>query len=290
MSGPDALDLLHRISTNDVSRVKVGQSVHTILTTEKGKIKDVVSLVRISETVLLLLGTLISRQELAQWIGRFIIMEDVAVEDVTEHYFHYQALWAKPATLFSPEGGTHTLALRDASGTAGSGIVLTDPLAATRAPHLLGEGSLAAAALELLKANAFSEGDERSVHDFYVDQGLPVPGRELTGDVNPHEAGILGLVSFTKGCYIGQEVIARLDTYKKVQKRLMAFALSDGPAILPAPLTSGAEELGHLTSAVRRDDGAWLGLGFVRAAFADNPLPLEYPAHDGSGVAKVRVP
>ena len=48
---------------------------------------------------------------------------------------------------------------------------------------------------------------------------------ELNDSVNPHEAGLLSEISFSKGCYIGQEVIARLDTYDKVQRKLKGIII-----------------------------------------------------------------
>ena len=54
---------------------------------------------------------------------------------------------------------------------------------------------------------------------------VPIAGYDLTEDVNPLEAGLLlHLIDFEKGCYIGQEVIARLDTYDKVQRSLVGFS------------------------------------------------------------------
>ena len=54
-----------------------------------------------------------------------------------------------------------------------------------------------------------------------IEAGIPGPEAELNDRVNPLEAGLEEFVSFTKGCYVGQEVIARLDTYDKVQRRLV---------------------------------------------------------------------
>ena len=57
-----------------------------------------------------------------------------------------------------------------------------------------------------------------------ISNKVPIAGFDLTEDVNPLEAGLLDLIDFEKGCYIGQEVIARLDTYDKVQRSLVGFS------------------------------------------------------------------
>ena len=59
-----------------------------------------------------------------------------------------------------------------------------------------------------------------------VGLGAPSYDRELSEAYNPLETGLWGSISFTKGCYIGQEVIARLDTYQKVQKHLVSLSFS----------------------------------------------------------------
>ena len=289
LAGAEALDLLQRISTNDVSKLRFGGVAHSILTTDKGKIKDVISLVRTADTEFLLLGILSDRDALVHWIDRFIIMEKIAVREATAEFFHYHLAWRDAEMIAPPDGETATIELPARSGSAGVAMIMADPAAGTRALHLIGARSLAGSAEEFLKAHSFISGDESSIHAFHAYHGLPIPGRELNEEVNPHEAGILGLVSFNKGCYIGQEVISRLETYKKVQKRLAAFQLNEEPPELPARLTNGSEEIGQLTSAFRSEDGnSWIGLGFVKSGFMDAPTPLSYGGHAGTGVAIVR--
>ena len=61
---------------------------------------------------------------------------------------------------------------------------------------------------------------------YRIEHGIP-SGNEINSNYNPHEARILNAVDFKKGCYIGQEVIARLDTYSKVQKYLSGIIFSN---------------------------------------------------------------
>jgi folate-binding protein YgfZ len=116
-----------------------------------------------------------------------------------------------------------------------------------------------------------------------VERGFPVYGKELTEEVNPLEAGLEKFVSFTKGCYIGQEVIARLDTYKKLQKHLMGVVLVER-AGTPAPgalVVAKGETIGRITSAV---DSILLGrkiaLAYIRlaSATADSRVEVNSPS------------
>ena len=103
---------------------------------------------------------------------------------------------------------------------------------------------------------------------------------------NPLEAGLIGAIDFHKGCYIGQEVIARLDTYRKVQKYLVALRFDADAGVVAdlvgARLLDGeGKAMGLVTSAAvlppdedgdggaAAGGGAVIGLGYVRAAAAE---------------------
>ena len=101
-----------------------------------------------------------------------------------------------------------------------------------------------------------------------IENGTPDYGRELVEDYNPLEAGLMDFISFNKGCYIGQEVVARLNTYDKVQKHLVRLYW-DGEDVpeLPTILSHEGRSVGTLTSAaVALGGGRCIGLGYVRKA------------------------
>jgi folate-binding protein YgfZ len=104
---------------------------------------------------------------------------------------------------------------------------------------------------------AASEGggaiDAEVVEAWRILSGLPAPGHELTDEHNPLEAGLRDAVSFTKGCYVGQEVVARLNTYDKVSRILVRLELPPG-APVPAPgaaVLRDGRSVGAVTSAIR---------------------------------------
>jgi folate-binding protein YgfZ len=127
-------------------------------------------------------------------------------------------------------------------------IIRTFPLA--------GSGFLALVASEdatslweaLVGAGALPAGDQ-ALERLRVDSGVPALGHELSEDQNPWEAALDQAISLTKGCYTGQEVVARLNTYKKVQRRLAGLAL-DGEEIpkVGSPVFQGDRPMGQVTS------------------------------------------
>ncbi|MEO1447850.1 MAG: glycine cleavage T C-terminal barrel domain-containing protein, partial [Cyanobacteria bacterium J06635_11] len=117
-----------------------------------------------------------------------------------------------------------------------------------------------------------------------VMQGRPMPSHELTEDENPLEAGLWHSISFEKGCYIGQETIARLNTYKGVKKRLWGFQLQ-------TPVTPGAviyvaeARAGNITSVTQTPDGATFALGYLRTKAGGEGLSVEIDGVSAEAIA-----
>jgi folate-binding protein YgfZ len=90
---------------------------------------------------------------------------------------------------------------------------------------------------------------EDAYEKFRIEKGIPAVPNEINDIYNPYEAGLINEVSFTKGCYIGQEVIARLETYDKVQKILsgVIFETQDVPSV-SLLIIDGKNEVGKITS------------------------------------------
>ena len=109
-----------------------------------------------------------------------------------------------------------------------------------------------------------------------VEQGMPCYGREMGEDYNPHEAGLLPFISFDKGCYIGQEVVVRLNTYRKVQKRLMGVAFDGERPELDSLVEADGKQVGFITSVADSPAlGKPLALAYVRTAHAEAGLAVK---------------
>jgi tRNA-modifying protein YgfZ len=116
-----------------------------------------------------------------------------------------------------------------------------------------------------------------------IQQGRPKPDAELTEDYNPLEVGLWDSIFFDKGCYIGQETIARLNTYKGVKQYLWGIKLAKSVNI-GTPLTIDGEKVGVLTSCTEIDAGIF-GLGYVRAKAGGVGLKVSLDNVDGEIIA-----
>lgn len=259
MQGAESVDFLQRISTNDALPLNSGKQVQTILVNEKGRIVDLVNAVRGGVDTLLLLGNNSTPMVLTSWLEKFIIMEDIRVCDESHEYVELLLLYVNENLDLPSRVETHSLTANYLT----SGNVL----------RVVCRKEKCGEVIEALKAQGHSEQNIEFYDSFRVFHQIPAFPAELSDDVNPLEAGLKGLISWTKGCYVGQEVIARLDTYRKVQRILVGFRLSEMPKRLPAKLIHAGVDAGIVTSAsIGPDHGDVLALGYVKLSFLREPI------------------
>lgn len=274
LTGEDARDLLNRLSTNLVDPASAaGEVAVTVLTSDRGRIVDLVYVIHCGDHQLLLTSPG-QQQTVIDFLDKYTIMEDLEVEDVTDS--------TAMLTLTGP-AAEDILSRSDRIGQEIRDVLVVDPPADSDDPerpptyHLLitnpDHAARIAGALETAGAVSISAATAEALR---IAQGRPAHGSEMGDTYNPLEAGLIGAIDFHKGCYIGQEVIARLDTYQKVQKYLVALHFEGSVADTDAAILPGARlvndegrAMGVVTSAtvVPAPDGPnVIGLGYVRTA------------------------
>ncbi|MBD3880630.1 folate-binding protein YgfZ [Phormidium tenue FACHB-886] len=267
LTGDDRLRFLHNQTTNNIQALKPSQGCDTVFVNSTGRTIDLVTAYVLDDAILLLTSPGYS-QKLMEWMDRFIFFADkVEPKDITESTIAFTLLGTGSAALMNelgleaitnqPAASHQVFRLGDMEIRAAVGSGLTTP------GYTLIAGSQHAASLwqRLTAAGAVPLG-EQAWEELRIAEGRPVPGRELTEDVNPLEAGLWDTISLSKGCYIGQETIARLHTYKGVKQQLWGVRLSQ-PAEPETPIFNGEEKIGKLTSCVETEAG-WLGLAYIR--------------------------
>ena len=267
VSDSDRLRFLHNQSTNDFEQLRSGQGCDTVFVTSTARTIDLATAYVTEDAVLLLVSTS-RRQYLIDWLDRYIFFADqVKLQDVTSETAAFSLIGSNSDALLEQLGvssiigqpyATHQLVqLADVEVrvAVGSGL-------ATPGYTLIVPAEKAANVWSLLVAAGSVPMGDRVWEVLRIQQGRPVPERELTEDYNPLEAGLWQTLSFNKGCYIGQETIARLNTYKGVKQYLWGIRL-DAPAEPGSVITVGEEKVGKLTSYTDTENGAF-GLGYIR--------------------------
>lgn len=259
ISGEDTVDFLHRISTAQISGIKPDEAVYTVFTNEKGRMIDRALFVNSSVQKLLISGRHY-RQKLFSWINKYIISEDIALKSA-DRYFLYE-LSGQQAESFlilvfgsAPEKpGMVTKA--ELEGIFFS-LVCVDDLGIKKF-IIIGDRRYSTNLFEYMWNNKmifdFRPVGSLAYDAFRIEKGIPVSPNEINDSYNPNDSKLIENVSFTKGCYIGQEVIARLDAYGKTQRMLCGMVLPEGVDIatgqLPVKLNDeDAGETGVITSA-----------------------------------------
>ncbi len=241
LTGNDRVRYLNGQVTNDMRRVTADEALYACVTDAKGRIAGDVY-VHADGDSLLIDAEPELREALAARLERYIVADDVVLEDVTEAF-----------------------SLLHSFGAAAGQIVKSTRLGALGNDLWLpSDGSMPPAPCPLLSPDDFET--------FRILQGIPRWPNELGGDVFPQEAGLeTRAMSFTKGCYIGQEVLSRIKSTGKMPRELIRWQARSAGAVVEAgdELWLGDKVIGRVTSqTVHPVLGVRVGLAFIKQGAA----------------------
>src|SRR6266705_1886195 len=274
ITGTDRFRFLNGQITNDLRNASETAAIEACVLNAKGKLDAHIFIAVVGESFLIDADPDL-RETLRTRLERYVIADDVQIEDVTDEFslFHVLAE-ASP----QPEHGRIFSAQRFA--TPGYDI-WSDP-----ARHDAVHDELASGFLFVDSA------DEEVMR---IEKRLPRWDRELTDNIIPIEANLEGrTIDYEKGCYIGQEVISRMKMSGQTNKRLCGLiSLNNTPLQqgmkLAAPSTAG-KEAGWITSATRSQRlGKQIALGYVKRGFNNPGTTLNALLRDRTGTIPVEV-
>jgi len=251
--GPDRVTWLNGVVTCDAAAVTAGHGAFGLLLSKQGKIQTDFWMVAGDDTLFLgvAAGTgPATRTEL----DRMLIMEDAELDDRSE------------ALAFTLLVGSRAADLA-AQGLASGGVAwgaLT--LRGTKVAAVVVERARGAEWFAAMAALGASEAIGDGWHGLRLELGLGAFGIDYGPSDNPHEAGLdRTAVSWSKGCYLGQEVVFMQDARGKLKRRLVVLSVQGGvPGVGSEVRTPEGEGVGELTSVAPLPDGA-IALGRVRA-------------------------
>ncbi|MFZ1081327.1 MAG: folate-binding protein YgfZ, partial [Candidatus Kryptoniota bacterium] len=238
IAGKDALDLMNRISTNDLTGLRPGMGKQTFLATEKGRVVDLCTVYAQQENLLLLTSPSNSA-DVKKWIERFIISDDVKVEDVTDIFpmlfvagnsaadFLKQIVHSSHKTLLDlnkmpRHNFIHTFLQTDEVFLARTNMAMNDGFIILL--NKKEEKAIWNLLSDYSKTYGAAHAGSETFEILRIENGTPLYPYELNEDVNPWEVNIIDAISDRKGCYVGQEVIARLQTYEKIKRKLVGLS------------------------------------------------------------------
>lgn len=277
ITGDTRLDLIHRMSTQDVKNLRSGEGAATILTTDVGRMIDRLVLYAAGDSVYALTGENHS-DAIARFLMRFVFFnDDFQLEDISSKTTIFGVYGPRAEHILGEEAGFPEVGMplhhwREAE-IAGVTAYLhrTDPIndagyfVMCETPHreALGDALLAAG---LVTA------DEPAFDFLRIEAGQPRFGHEITQEYIPLEAGLWDDVSFTKGCYTGQEIIARMESRGQLAKKLVRLT-SNSVLDEGAEISAAGKRVGSITSAATAEGGT-LAMGYVKSSTLIDNSPL----------------
>src|SRR5919106_2068794 len=259
-SGSEAADYLQAQLTNDLDALSPGQGCYAALLDRKGHMRADLRVLRVGDEELWLDTEEIATGALMRHLETYKIGRDVEIGDVTAELALLSVIGPAAAELtgagpLAPEHAHRDLDL----GGMGCRAVATDA-----GIDLIVPGRDANALLTFLLETDAVEVTESAAEILRVESGRPRFGAEMTEATIPAEAGIdERAVSFTKGCYIGQETVARLHHRGKPNRHLRGLRLEQ-PASAGEEIRLGERQLGSIGTACVSPARGPIALAIVR--------------------------
>jgi len=283
--GKEVLDFLNRISTNKIDNIKVNEKVETLFLTENGRMIDDTTLMRFDYDYVLVVNK-DPLQRLQRWIEKYIISEDIKIVTSDKKYFLLEIWGPQAESYLTLICGKFVDYLDDKNviNVNVEGLIFRIIRKETADGKyyfwIFGEEFLAPRIIEYLLSHSsvfdLSLIGEEPFEAFRIKRGYAKFPNEINDKSNPYEIDLISKVSFTKGCYIGQEIIARLDTYDKVQRKLIGVIFEDKNVDESNLNLYHKEELvGKITSLfASKEFDKIIGLALVKKSKVDESLEL----------------
>lgn len=289
LMGPDAQEYLHRMVTNDIKGLAPGQGTYACLLDINGRmIADLWAWVVSADEILVETADSACEALMAS-LDKYLIMEEVEIQDARAdealvsvqgpraHAALANALALdlpdlQPGVLWqtSDDGTGLIVAARDRAGCGGLDVYVP---------------ANADGLLNALRETGVEEASDEAVQTLRIEAGFPRWGAELTTDTIPLDAGLEGIaISFTKGCYPGQEIIARIHSRGKPARHLVGIRFDSGPPTAGAVVKSGAADVGAVTSSAASPRFGPIALAYLKKEHGEPGVAVECDGISGTTV------
>lgn len=282
-TGEDRVRLLHAMTTQHIQRMKPGDGAYAFFLNAQGHILGDVNLFCFEDRSLLDTEPE-TRQKLVEHLDRYIIADDVTVEDVTDRLATIAIEGPEAASVLTRlgapvPGAPYATAAWDSktvarlSSTGSDGFFIFAPVEEK------------SALVDQLAASGVLEAAPEDTRVVRIEHGRPRYGDEITERHLVQETGQLHAVHFEKGCYLGQEIVERIRSRAQLRRVLRRFEIDSTEVPSPgAKLTVEGAEAGEIVSAAYSPAlGKAVGLAYIRTAHSESGSELAW------GDVKVRV-
>lgn len=281
-TGEDRVRWLNGMSTNSIQQLAPGQGNYNFFLSAQGRIQGDANI--FSQPDALLIETAAAQiPTLLPLLDRFIIMDDVELTDISAARSGLAVTGPEAARLLEQLGlptALNELAMQSSAWNAAEVTLIHahSPLV----PHfeLWSDAQTIASLTESLLAAGATPCDAESREHLRILEGTPRYGTDIRDKDLPQETNQARALHFSKGCYLGQEIVERIRSRGNVHRTFTAFRLAGELPAAGAALEADGKPVGELTSiaAIPLPEGAaQLALGYVRREALDRNATLNYP-------------
>lgn len=285
-TGADRVRYLNAILTNNVKDLKTGEGIVSLLLNPQGRIQAEIETYAEPDKLFCVSFATI-REKLIEALDRYIIMDDVTLTDESAH-FATLALEGPRAAAIAKEiagvelGSFPELGWKDATIGAIPCRVVRRPIAGAVAAEFVCSQSDVAALWSELKQAARAHGGGpmgyTALNALRLEAGIPWFGYDFGEKQIPHEAGLeKSHISYTKGCYTGQEIVERVRSRGQVNRVRALFKL-DAPQLPAAdtPILFDGKEVGSITRAAFSPAfESNIALGYIRREHSESGAAVQ---------------
>ncbi|MBX6315931.1 MAG: folate-binding protein, partial [Isosphaeraceae bacterium] len=254
VNGPDRVRFLHNLTTNDIKRLAVGRGCEAFVTSPQGKTLGYVTVLALEDRLLLRTdpGGL---EHILPHFQKYGLFDEVAWEDISDRTCEFHLIGPEAPPLLEGLGAElpepSDLRLRQTSIVGLEVLLIRESPFGVPGLTLIGDATLRAELTARFRDAAQMVAlDPATCDALRIEAGTPVFGRDVTADNLPQEVGRdAQAISFVKGCYLGQETVARIDALGHVNKVLKGLLIESGAVPPPgAPLEVEGKVVGRITS------------------------------------------
>lgn len=290
VSGSECTRWLDGMVSHDVAALSSGDGCRALLLTRQGRICADLRILCVEQVFWLELPRA-SVESIRTQLEGFIIADDVTLRDLSPEIERWSLDGANAVTILSvaadgaePPRADGSRVMRIADQAVRVAAFSLTGLSALQLFVPAGGGAAVAAALRTAgEKHGLVEGDAEAVECLRVEMGQPIMGRELDDSVLPAEARLDEAISETKGCYTGQEVVARMRSRGRASHLLVGLRFSGGLPERGSELAQEGRRIGEVTSSLLSPTFGPVGLGYVKSELSEPGTQLQV----GDAVARV---
>ena len=286
VAGRDRLGFLQRQTTNDLRHLVADNCVSTVLTSPTARIMDVLCV--FDEGEWLGLVTLPGRNENTSKFlrARIFFSDQITLDDASGSLSQILLFGPQKDSILEklglqPPALDHAIRAEIANQSI---TVIGQKNLMETGYRLLVPTTSVDAVFDVLDEAGVARLDPETYETLRVEAGQPGPTGELVDVHTPLEVGLRELISDSKGCYTGQEVIARQITYDKIAKKLVGIQLSDWVGV-GVEIKIEGKSAGSLTSVVDSPRFGLIGLAVVRRQYCEEGCEISMVGEDGSAAS-----